>query len=194
MNNIVFQSTEYFQVMDFAQSHSVLLLRATITDENTMTWKNIDLLFGGVKFIQIPTHFEGGIKILKGIIDKTINTSQLLKANQYFEIHNDGLIYFIESYEMELLENQLNTAESSIDAKKYRDPTNFVRKGDIEDFQYYLEGLKNHIKTISNSDSWENWDIENKKEVIKIFCSSLFNIKDKTMEQIIIEIDSTQSI
>ncbi|WP_337040264.1 hypothetical protein [Emticicia sp. 17c] len=139
MEEILFQSEESFDMMDFSLSHKVLLIRGTIVTGKAgkyISHENIDLLFGGTDFIQIPTSFERGILIKKGDKDKIINTQVVLKAGEYFEIINNNNSYFIRAAVFEILKNNLNTAESSIDGKKYRDTKEYVRKEDIEKYPY----------------------------------------------------------
>ena len=140
--------------MDFSLSHKVLLIRGTEvmkSNEEHISHRNIDLLFGSVQFMQIPSIFEGGIIIRKGKEDKVIKigeSTRILRANDYFEIHNNKIIYFIESYNLEVLENDLDRAESSIDGKKFRtsEEENIEKLiPNIEDTKYKMNSIKNNI-------------------------------------------------
>ncbi|MBA4851695.1 hypothetical protein [Emticicia sp. BO119] len=165
MDNILFQSNDFFEVMGFSLSHKVLLIRSTtVVEENGeyVSHENIDLLFGGTHFIQMPTWFKGEILIKKVDKDKIINAQIVLKAGQYFEIINNHNTYYIQAGLFEILKNKLNTAFSSIYAKKYRPPSEFVMKENIEQYPYLLDGLKSYIETFKQSSTWKTWDIDQK--------------------------------
>lgn len=193
MENVVFQSNLFFDVLDYSISHKVLLLRGTDIIESNgeyISHTNIDLLFGSTQYIQMPTWFEDGIKIIKGVVDIEVN-GRILLAKEYFELHNKDNIYYIESYGMEILENSLDTAESSIDSKKYRDMNNFVPKENIELYPHLLSTIEiqisNHVKQYP--ENWLSANSQLKKEIIKSFMPQVFILEDATFERIINEID-----
>ncbi|MFD2523004.1 hypothetical protein [Emticicia soli] len=188
MEEILFQSEDFFCVMDFSLSHKVLLIRGTTVTEKAgeyISHENIDLLFDGTHFVQIPTFFENGLLIKKGAEDLTINADITLKAGQYFEIINNKNSYFIKARGFEILKNNLDTAESSIDGKKYRPPSEYIRKEYIENYPYLLEGLEKHIDTFKKSDNWTLWNKSQRREVVLAFVPVAFYIKEETILEVI---------
>lgn len=65
---VIFNTKQFTKVQDFSLSHKILLLRiTTIFDENN--FENIDILFGSVFFMEIPTYFFDGLSILTPTVE-----------------------------------------------------------------------------------------------------------------------------
>lgn len=116
MNKEIFKSGRYFTVFDFAVSHGQLLLRAS-KDENNL--KNIDIIFFGVRYIQLFTSLLGiSIRLVdknKSLIDYD-SVSSLLNSeeNCLFEIETKGDVFYIAASYLKVYENELEFNETSL--------------------------------------------------------------------------------
>ena len=88
VNQEIFKSSRYFTVFDFTISHGQLLLRANKDDDDI---KNIDIIFFGVRYIQLFNSLFGlSIRLVdnnENIINyDTINSFLSGDENYLFEI------------------------------------------------------------------------------------------------------------
>ncbi len=88
MNEVIFQSNRTFRIWDYLVSHDHLLLHSRINEENI---DNIEIVFEGVSFIQLPT-------LLKGIVIKKSTENK-------FKIETDGKEYFIDAINFSVFKN-----------------------------------------------------------------------------------------
>ena len=108
---------EEFNLLDYNISHKVLLYRGQIKKEIK---QNIDLIFEGVFYIEVPTRLHGLIlyeadEILKEEILKKISEKFYPELGQtFFVIESDNKRYIIGCNRFLIQENSLIYLESSI--------------------------------------------------------------------------------
>jgi hypothetical protein len=116
MNNQTFQSMRKFTLFDFYISHGQLLLRS---NKNIQESENIDIIFFGVKYMQIPVYLNG---IALGF---TFNNEATFKGfesiakfsstdSAIFTIESEGQQFFIVAGFCKIFKNQLEFSESSL--------------------------------------------------------------------------------
>ncbi len=116
MNKEIFKSDRYFTVFDFLISHGQLLLRSSKDDSSV---KNIDIVFFGIKYIQLFTSLIG---ISIRIVDKTISlinyncVDSFLDndENYLFEIGTGGEKFYVGASYFKVYENELEFNETSL--------------------------------------------------------------------------------
>jgi hypothetical protein len=116
MNKEIFKSDRHFTVFDFLISHGQLLLRSSKDDSNI---KNIDIIFFGIKYIQLFTSLIG---ISIRIVDKnqsptnynSVNTFLNSDENYLFEIETNSEKYFVGASFVKIFENELEFNQSSL--------------------------------------------------------------------------------
>ena len=116
MNKEIFKSDRYFIVFDFMISHGQLLLRAS-KDENEL--RNIDIIFFGVRYIQLFTSFMGlSIRIVndnKNVLSyNSLNSFLNDDANCLFEIESRNEKFYIGASYLKVYENELEFNETSL--------------------------------------------------------------------------------
>ncbi len=111
----LYNSERKFNFVDASVSHSELLLRSDkIGNDDGF---NIDIIFGGVEYLQIPSWFEGisihgdkekrfGYERIDAMLDKGF-------ANT-FNIKNGKADYYIVAYDFIVVQNELAFGESSL--------------------------------------------------------------------------------
>jgi len=119
----------HFDLIDAHSSHHMLLLRNTTILENAETI-NIDILFESVKYIDIPTFFNG-LTIEEGADD-----DKLFLKSKYFDgtvfdyckifvLESQGLKFYVIAVRCVITENSLGVGVTSIGFfKSYAKPTN----------------------------------------------------------------------
>lgn len=99
-------------MFDFFISHSQILLRSSKGDTDKT---NIDVVFFGVKFLQIATH-------LKGIELRTSEGEDFFAEveNNLFEIIANNKKYYIDAAYVKVYENELDFNESCLGVLKHK--------------------------------------------------------------------------
>ena len=114
-NRNIFNTKRYFTISDYFPSHKQLLIRSSKTNENS---KNIDVVFFGVNYLQIPTSFKGmSIDVLDKddlIITKELETFRNLGNNYIFKISSEKSISFLVASFVRVFENSLEFNETSL--------------------------------------------------------------------------------
>jgi hypothetical protein len=116
MSKQIFKSNRHFTIFDFSISHGQLLLRASKDDNNI---KNIDIVFFGVRYIQLLTSFLGlSIRSVKGREDlihyDSVNFYLKYDKNHLFEIETVGEKFYIAASFFKVYENELEFNETSL--------------------------------------------------------------------------------
>jgi hypothetical protein len=116
MSKQIFKSNRHFTIFDFSISHGQLLLRASKDDNNI---KNIDIVFFGVRYIQLFTSFLGlSIRSVKGREDlihyDSVNFYLKYDKNHLFEIETVGEKFYIAASFFKVYENELEFNETSL--------------------------------------------------------------------------------
>jgi hypothetical protein len=116
MGKEIFKSNRYFTIFDFMISHGQLLLRAGKDDDNS---KNIDIIFFGVRYIQLFISLLGvSIRLAddnKNLIKYDCVNSFLNNDENYlFEIETKGGIFYIVASYFKVYENELEFNETSL--------------------------------------------------------------------------------
>lgn len=113
--NGLYESERKFNLVDAFVSHSELLLRSDkIGNDGGF---NIDIIFGGVEYLQIPSWFEGisihwdkekrfGYKKIDAMIDK--------EFVNVFNIKSGEADYYIVAFNFIVFKNKLAFGESSL--------------------------------------------------------------------------------
>ncbi|WP_286863369.1 MULTISPECIES: hypothetical protein [Sphingobacterium] len=116
MNKNIFKSDRYFTVFDFTVSHGQLLLRASKDDRDN---QNIDLIFFGVRYMQLFTSLFGlSVKLVekdqKPINYNSVNSFVSADNNSLFEIETGNEKFYIGASYFIVYENELEFDESSL--------------------------------------------------------------------------------
>lgn len=116
MSNKIFISDRHFTVFDFIISHGQLLLRAGKGEDNS---KNIDIIFWGVRYIQLPTSLSGiAIKIVndhkRRIAYDFVNAILGNDTNHLFEIESINEEFYVIASHFEVYKNDLEFNETSL--------------------------------------------------------------------------------
>jgi hypothetical protein len=116
MSKEIFKSNRHFTIFDFRISHGQLLLRASKDDNNI---KNIDIVFFGVRYIQLFTSFLGlSIRSVKGGEDvikyDSVNSYLKYEKNHLFEIETKSERFYIGASFFKVYENELEFNETSL--------------------------------------------------------------------------------
>jgi hypothetical protein len=113
----IFKSERRFGIYDFKISHEQLLLRSS-KDSNFE--QNIDIIFYGVKFIQLPSHLFGlAISLIEDSTDLPATIPDgilvLLKDNEIFEIDTQtDQHFFIVCKLIQVYQNVQEFGETSL--------------------------------------------------------------------------------
>jgi hypothetical protein len=108
-----FQSDRHFQVWDYHVSHSRMLIRSSISPENST---NQDIIFYSVDFLDIPT-------IFRGLTLATVGWDEALGAgipadefghSTVFRLETDGKRFYIVALACYIYENELDLFDSSL--------------------------------------------------------------------------------
>ena len=116
MNKEIFNSSRYFTLFDFMISHGQLLLRARKDDENI---NNVDIIFSGVRYVQLFTSLYGISITLKeknreNINYESVNSFLVNDKNYLFEIKSKGEKFYIGASYFKIYENDLEFNETSL--------------------------------------------------------------------------------
>jgi hypothetical protein len=116
MSKEIFKSNRHFTIFDFRISHGQLLLRSSKDDNNI---KNIDIVFFGVRYIQLFTSFPGlSIRSIEGKDDlinyDSVNAYLKNEKNHLFEIETKSEKFYIAASFFKIYENELEFNETSL--------------------------------------------------------------------------------
>ena len=117
----VFRSNRHFVILDYFMSHGQLLLRSGI-DKNNKT--NLDIIFFGVSYIQLPTSFLG-ITIKKSYKQHIIPEYESIKlflsydGSFLFEIECKSELFYVGASNFIVYENDLRFNETSLGVLDY---------------------------------------------------------------------------
>ena len=106
-----------FKILDYRMSHKLLLLRASKRKGDTLS--NIDILFRGVFYLEIPERLEDIVirKAIQEEVDYVCNRcyyNVFLQYSEIFVLECANSKYFIGAGDFQVSENQLPPLESSI--------------------------------------------------------------------------------
>jgi hypothetical protein len=116
----IFKSNRYFTISDFYISHGQLLLRSNKNDNNL---ENIDIIFFDVRYIQLPTSFNG-IAISKSSSSAELSLPQSIQDNlansdiRVFTITATKEKFYVIAAFFKVFENQLEFNETSLGVSK----------------------------------------------------------------------------
>ena len=104
-----------FRLWDYNVSHDQLLLRSPITDEHDT---NLDVVFWGVRYLQIPTRFQE-IQITRGTNDDSMRLSAILgeavPLDDIFCLCESATRYLVVAAGYKVLSNRLDLFVSSLE-------------------------------------------------------------------------------
>ncbi len=115
MDKITFSGT--FNMLDYIISHKVLLFRSLHLNENN---KNIDIIFEGVFYLELPTRihgfqiYEADVNTFTEISNKHNEIIRPEFGKKIFSIQSDNKQYYIGCVRVMVKENTLDPLESSI--------------------------------------------------------------------------------
>lgn len=113
---MVFDSSREFSVWDYNVSHAQLLIRSPKSTEMS---DNIDIVFWGVKYVEIPTSFVGlslsvaggdAIQRVKGVAGVPCE-----KETVFFISVADGRRFIVVSQGFKVLRNKLDIFDSTLE-------------------------------------------------------------------------------
>jgi hypothetical protein len=115
MNNMKFESDRYFTVSDYLASHGQLLVRSPRDDDNS---KTIDVIFFGVRYLQLPTWLMGisisAIPDGQSRIRYDSVSGIVAGDNHVFEVLTCGESFYIVGSHFRVYENDLEFGETSL--------------------------------------------------------------------------------
>ncbi len=119
--DLIFSSNRQFAVCDYLQSHNQLLIRSSKNDDIE---SNIDIIFFGIKYIQLETYCNGLIisyikeKDFKAISHFTF--PDLVDIDNVFEIKSGDKSFYVVCAFLKVFENKLEFKETSLGIAEYK--------------------------------------------------------------------------
>jgi hypothetical protein len=113
----IFNSRE-FQLFDYSPTFNRVLIRSVKNDKFE---SNLDLIFTGVKFVNIPVGFNGDIriKLIENRSDINLHVENIKENDKIYEISYKGYVYHLAAFNVLLIENKLDALQSSIEQIDY---------------------------------------------------------------------------
>ncbi len=112
---MLYSSTRRFQFWDYTVSHQQLLLRSPLSSDQAT---NIDIVFLGVDFLQIPSAFEG-LQLSQATVQETAKVAESLNcidsSCRVFSLRSQNRHYYVAAAAFIIYENQLELFESSLE-------------------------------------------------------------------------------
>jgi len=131
---MIYENGRTFKIIDFVCSHSQLLLRSFGTNGDPF---NIDLLFKGVSFLQLPTSLDG---ISIGLLDSLANEEKdsypfgtdRNNGNVVYVLRSGEELSFLNALGFSIYHNQLELLESSIGRYDWGDMNEHVLSHNLD--------------------------------------------------------------
>ncbi|WP_440135274.1 hypothetical protein [Chitinophaga sancti] len=117
MQDIIFSSDKHFTMHDFHISHSQLLIRAA--EDTGNGFRNVDIIFMGVHYVQLPPSFAGLTIQESSFEESNILYPSVKKFLSYpsshlFEVITEDTSYYVAAGICMVYENELSLNESSV--------------------------------------------------------------------------------
>lgn len=99
-----------FQLWEYKVSHGSLLIRSPKSPSET---NNIDLIFAGVEFVQLPRHLDGIVVEEGNKSDLALSTKLTLRStSKVFVISSAGERHLIAAVAIKICENEVDIFDS----------------------------------------------------------------------------------
>ena len=108
-----FKSERTFRVWDWCVSHSQLLLRSA-RNQNDPDDSNLDLVFAGVFYMELPNIIRG-VEIVQPLPGDDAGRVQAPDGGQYYVLVTEKRRFIVGAVSLQIMENKLAFLESSLD-------------------------------------------------------------------------------
>ena len=113
---MLYFSERHFKLWDYNVSHSQLLLRSLGSAE---VGKNIDVVFAGVEFLQLPLTLRG-LKLAQASAKETARVigslTRVGESCYIYSLRSGPRRYYVAASAFKVLENDLDPFESSLES------------------------------------------------------------------------------